>query len=66
MPWAVVVSSDIGYKRLTRGSFTLLYREDIRYSLKVRLRWFGAVLQYLCKFAVFILSFNILITSIHH
>ena len=43
-----------------------LYHTFFSNSVKVRLRWFGAVLQYLCKFAVFILSFNIFITIIHH
>ena len=34
-------------------------------SLKVRLRWFGAVLQYPCKVVFSLLSFNILIMMIY-
>ena len=35
-------------------------------SLKVRLRWLGAVLQYPCKIEVVVSSFNIQIRVIHH
>ena len=35
-------------------------------TLKVRLRWLGAVLQYPCKFVIVLLSFNILIIIKHH
>ena len=35
-------------------------------SIKVRLRWFGAVLQCKCKFVVFPCTFNITIRIIHH
>ena len=35
-------------------------------SLKVRLRWFGADLQCICKHVVFLPSFNISIGIIYH
>ena len=38
----------------------------MKLRFKVRLRWFGAVLQCSCKFVLFLLSINTLRRTIYH
>ena len=40
--------------------------ETTSQTIKVRLRWLGAVLQYSGKLVVFLMSLNILLIIIHH
>ena len=47
-------------------SSLVVFSMFIKVHLKVRLRWFGAVLQHTCKLVFFLTSFNVSIGIIYH
>ena len=57
---------EIQLVRLTEVCGKVLSEKCANKSVKVRLRWLGAVLQYSEKLVVFLMPLNILMMIIHH